>query len=220
MDYPNVPLAICGDLNCDLLKEPSFRASQHLNVFLSNYSLDQLVTTPTFTSGSLSDVRIINNREQVCSTRVNYCHFCPHKFIDVIVNLPKLRQKPTVISSRSFKRLDHPALYHYMLDVDWDYVFSTETASDKWDVFLALFVPVLNATAQIKRASICNPTAPPVSAATRDLMSQRRTAPRHLGRNSGEYKDLNRSVRAAVRRNRRVELRREIGERGPNKVWQ
>ena len=100
------------------------------------------MTTPAFTSGTLLDVRIVNNREQVCGTRVIYCHFSPHKFIDVIINLPKLRQMPTVISSRSFKRLDHPALYHYMPDVDWDYVFSTETASDKWDVLLALFVPV------------------------------------------------------------------------------
>ena len=51
-------------------------------------------------------------------------------------------------------------------------------------------------------------------------MSQRRAALRHLGRNSSEYKNLNRSVRAALRRDRRVELQREIGERGPNKVWQ
>ena len=220
IDYPSVPLVICGDLNCDLLKEPSFRACQHLSDFLSNYSLDQLVTSPTFTSGSLLDVCIVNNRELVCGTRVNYCHFSPHKFIDVTVTLPKIRQKPTVIFSRSFKRLDHPALYHDLLDVDWDYVFSAETVRDKWDAFLSFFVPVFDAHAPIKRVLIRNPTAPPVSAATRDLMSQRRAALRHSGRNSSDYKDLNRSVRAAVRRDRRAELRREIGERGPNKVWQ
>ena len=39
------------------------------------------------------------------------------------------------------------------------------------------------------------------------------------GRESAEYKDLNRSVRSAVRRDRRVELRKEIDEQGPNKVW-
>ena len=220
IDYPSVPLVICGDLNCDLLKEPNFRARQHLSSFLSNYSLDQLVTTATFSSGSLLDVCIVNNRELVCDTRVKYCHFSPHKFIDVVVNVPKLRQKPTVISSRSFKRLDHPALHHDLLDVDWDYVFSAETVSNKWDAFLSFFVPVFDAHAPIKRVSIRNPTAPPVSDATRDLMSQRRAALRHLGRNSSEYKNLNRSVRAALRRDRRVELQREIGERGPNKVWQ
>ena len=51
-------------------------------------------------------------------------------------------------------------------------------------------------------------------------MNQRRAALRQLGRNSVTYKDLNRSVRAAVRRDRRGELQREISERGPNKVWQ
>ena len=51
-------------------------------------------------------------------------------------------------------------------------------------------------------------------------MNQRRAALRQLGRNSVTYKDFNRSVRAAVRRDRRSELQREISERGPNKVWQ
>ena len=162
----------------------------------------------------------MNNRELVCETRVSHCDFSPHKFIDVTVNVPKLRLKPTSILSRSFKRLDHSALIYDLNDVDWDYVFTSETISDQWDAFLSIFLHVFNAHAPIKRVSIRNPTAPPVSAATRDLMSQRRAALRRSGRKSTEYKDLNRSVRTAVRRDRRVELRREIGERGPNKVWQ
>ena len=36
IDYPSVPLFPCGDLNCDLLKEPSFRESQHLISFPSS----------------------------------------------------------------------------------------------------------------------------------------------------------------------------------------
>ena len=68
--------------------------------------------------------------------------------------------------------------------------------------------------------TIRNPTAPPVSAATRDIMTKRRAALRQQGRESTIYKDLNRSVRSAIRRDRRLVLQREISERGPNKVWQ
>ena len=84
-------------------------------------------------------------------------------------------------------------LYHDLLDVDWSYVFSAQIVRDKWDVFLSFFVPVFNAHAPIKRVSFRNPTAPPVSDATRDFMSQRRAA-LHSGCNSSDYKNLNRYV--------------------------
>ena len=138
------------------------------------------------------------------------------KFINATVNVPKVRQKPTVIFTRSFRRLDIAALNHDLLDVDWENVFAARTVSDQWDAFLSSFVPVIEAHAPLRRVTIRNPTAPPVSAATRDLMSQRRDALQRLGRKSTAYKDLNRMVRAAVRRDRREEMRWDIDERGPD----
>ena len=220
IDYPRVPVVICGDINCDLLKDSSFRARQHLSNFLSDYSLEQIVTVSTFPSGSLLDVCMVNNRELIRNSSVEFCHFSPHKFISLDVNVPKQRLKPTVITSRSLNRVDVAALNHDLLFVDWGKVFSAATVSEQWDTFLDSFLPIVDDHAPLKRVTIRNPTAPPVSAATRDLMSQRRAALRYSGRQSTEYKQLNRSVRAAIRRDRRIEIERDISDRGPNKVWQ
>ena len=215
-----MPLVICGDINCDLLKDSSFRARQHLSKFLSDYSLDQLVTSSTFASGSLLDVCMVNNRELVHRSSVAHCHFSPHKFISVDLTVPKQRVKPTVISSRSFNRLDVAALNHDLQLVDWGNVFSSTTVGEQWDTFLTNFLPIIADHAPLKRLTIRNPTAPPLSAATRDLMSQRRAALRKSGRQSSEYRGVNRLVRAEVRRDRRAEIQRDISEWGPNKVWQ
>ena len=220
IDYPKIPLVICGDMNCDLKKSSNFPARQHLSDFLSDYSLDQLVTAPTFASGSLLDICIVKNREFVRSCTVNHCHFSPHKYVNVVVDVPKLRLNPTVIQSRSINRVDVHSLNSDLLAVDWEDVLNAESVSDQWQAFLHSFLPVFDDHAPIKSLTIRNPTAPPVSAATRDIMSQRRSVLRRLGRESREYKELNRSVRAAVRRDRRGEIQRDINERGPTKVWQ
>ena len=220
IDHPNVPFVICGDLNCDLLKSASSPARQHISEFLSDYSLDQLVTTSTFTTGSLLDVCIVQNRKFVRSYSVVHCHFSPHKLIHVTVDVPKQRLKPTVIQSRSLNQVDVHSINQELLSVDWQEVYNSTSVADKWQVFLDNFLPVFDDHAPLKNVLIRNPTAPPVSAATRDIMSRRRSALRRLGRESPEYKALNRSVRAALRRDRRHVLQNEISERGVNKVWQ
>ena len=62
IDHSQVPFVIGGDMNCDLLKDPTFRARLYLSDFLSDYSLDQLVTSPTYTSGSLKPTSASGNR--------------------------------------------------------------------------------------------------------------------------------------------------------------
>ena len=143
-------------------------------------------------------VCIVKNRELVNDCRVNHCHFSPHKFIHVDIDIPKQRKKPTVISSRSINRVDVEALNHDLLSSDWGALFNADTASDQWDAFLDQFLSVFDDHAPLKKVTIRNPTAPPVSSATRKIMNQRRAALWQLGRNSVTYKDFNRSVRAAV----------------------
>ena len=219
IDFPKIPFMICGDLNCDMLKEESFRARVHLSDFLSNYSLEQLVTVPTYTSGSLLDVCMVKNRELVRDCCASFCHFSPHKLLRVSINVPKQRKNPTVVQSRSINRIDVEALNSDLMSADWEGVFSATNVTDQWDSFLTEFLPIFDDHAPIKNITIRNPTAPPVTPATLKIMDQRRAALRQFGRKSEVYKDLNRNVRAAVRRDRRGELQREISGRGPNKVW-
>ena len=161
IDFPKIPFMICGDLNCDMLKEESFRARVHLSDFLSNYSLEQLVTVPTYTSGSLLDVCMVKNRELVRDCSASFCHFSPHKLLRVSINVPKQRKNPTVVQSRSFNRINVDALNSDLMFTDWEGVFSATNVSDQWDAFLTEFLPIFDDHAPIKNITIRNPTAPP-----------------------------------------------------------
>ena len=154
INHPKVPLVICGDLNCDMLKSPSFPARQHICDFLSDYSMHQLVTAPTFASGSLLDVCLVKNREYVRNCSVSYCHFSPHKFVNVLVDVPKQRLNPTVILSRSFKRLDVQSFNCDLLTVGWEEVYKETSVSEKWQAFLKSFMPVIDDHAPRKSVTV------------------------------------------------------------------
>ena len=219
IDLPGVPLVLCGDLNCDWLKDHSDPARRRFAEFLSDHSLHQLVASSTFTSGSLLDVCVVNNRDIVRSLSVFHCDFSPHSLISVRLNVPKPRVKPIVISSRDLKHIDLAAFNFDLGCVNWGEVFTAPTVSDQWNIFLTRFLPIVDIHAPLRKVTIRNPTAPPVSDATRDMMSRRRAALAHSGRDSAEYRELNRAVRSAVRHDRRHDIQREISERGPSSVW-
>ena len=98
-------------------------------------------------------------------------------------------------------------------------VFSSVSVVDKWDAFLSLFLPILNRHAPVTKMTIRNPTAPPVSEATKELMTRRRKALKDKGRRSIIYRELNRFVRAAIRKDTRNNIQSRINEQGPASVW-
>ena len=119
IDPPGVPLVLCGDLNCDWLKDHSDPARRRFVEFLSDHSLHQLVASSTFTTGSLLDVCVVNNRDIVRSLSVFHCDFSPHSLISVRLNVPKPRVKPIVITSRDLKHIDLAAFNFDLGCVNW-----------------------------------------------------------------------------------------------------
>ena len=174
------------------LKVSPAPARARLEDFLSDYSLHQLVTTQTFTAGSLLDVCMTNGRSLVADCRVVFCDFSPHQIIRTRVNVPRDRCKGTIAHSRVFKRIQSEAFLVDLQCCEWQRVFDSPTVDSKWRTFLSLFLPVLDKHAPIRSRKIRNPSAPPVTAATRDLMALRRGALRTCGRDSSEYRNLNR----------------------------
>ena len=87
----------------------------------------------------------------------------------------------TTPGSRAFKRIQSEAFLVDLQCCEWQRVFDSPTVDSKWRTFLSLFLPVLDKHAPIKSRKIRNPSAPPVTAATRDLMARRRGALRTLG---------------------------------------
>ena len=68
LKHPSTKVVICGDLNCDLLKRTSDPAHRRLSDFISDHSLSQHVTSPTYSSGSLLDIFLTS-----CSRFVKRC---------------------------------------------------------------------------------------------------------------------------------------------------
>ena len=80
-------------------------------------------------------------------------------------------------------------------------------------------MPILDTHAPLKTRKVRNPSAPPVTAATKDLMARRRGALLASGRDSDEYQNLNRAVRSAIRRDTRADITTRIKEQGLHTVW-
>ena len=129
------------------------------------------------------------------------------------------RLKPFSVQSRSVTNIDLSSFYADLRNIDWTPIFTTPSVSNQWDIFLHMFVPVLDVHAPMKTVTVRNPSAPPVSRETSDLMARRRGALRVWGHGSSEYRQLNRAVRSAIRRDTRADVCRRIGEQGPTSMW-
>ena len=219
INHPRASVLICGDLNCDMMKALPDVARSRLEEFLDAYSLHQIVTLPTFSSGSLLDVCIVKNPATTHDCCTEFCHFSPHKFIRFRIAVTRNRVKPFTVMSRSLKRIDINSFLDDLLYIDWGAVYRSAAVTDKWEVFLSLFLPVLNQHAPVKKITIRNPTAPPVSDTTKVLMARRRRVLGVKGRKSLEYRDLNRLVRAAIRKDTRNDIQSRILQQGATSVW-
>ena len=218
MDHPNSVIVLSGDFNCDLLKADSDPACNSLKGFLSDFALSQFVNKPTYATGSLLDVFIVNGPYVTrCGTR--YCHFSPHSFVRAQLCLPSQRRKRVTVRSRSIKQIDLCAFHLDLMSAHWGPVFRHDSVTEQWETFIQIVMPILDLHAPIRDVTIRNPTAPPVTGATRDLMARRRQALRDQGRDSTVYRDLNRAVRSAIRRDSRDDIGRRIREEGALSVW-
>ena len=219
LDHPSVPVILGGDLNCDLLKSPPAPARARLEEFLAEYSLVQHVDAPTFTTGSLLDICIANSENLVTECRTKYCDYSPHCMICFRVNVANSRAKSTVVMSRSLGTMQTDAFLLDLFLCDWQLVHDSQSVDTKWRSFLSLFLPILDSHAPMKSRKIRNPSAPPITAATKELMARRRRALRLQGRESSVYRDLNRVVRTAIRCDTQNDIDSRIKEQGHHTVW-
>ena len=219
IEHPNTDVVLAGDLNCDTSKPVTDPAHRRLNQFLSDYALHQRVLSSTFASGSILDVLLVKNCRSVprCGTR--FCHFSPHKFVRAFLTTRRPRCKPITVQTRSLRNLNLQSFHTDLRLVNWSDVLAASSVSDQRRVFLDRFLPTLDMHAPVKTLTIRNPSAPPVSQPTRDLMARRRGALRLWGHGHAEYRDLNRAVRSAIRRDVRDDVCRRIREQGPSSLW-
>ena len=165
------------------------------------------------------DVFITNCRNVVKFCRAKFCHFSPHKFIRVSVTIPRFKPRRASVRSRCFNRVDVSALNINLARADWSAVFSSDTVTLMWNNFVAIFLSIVDFHAPVRSVKIRNPSAPVVSDSTKALMSRRRGALAAFGHGSSQYRDANRAVRSAIRRDTRQDVERRIREGSRESMW-
>ena len=184
---------------------------------MSNFSLSQVIDRPTYSSGSLLDVILVSDRNIISRSGTRTCHFSPHQFVRAAIVLPRPNRKPAVVECRSTRHIDRFSFCSDLLVADWSLVYRSYSTAEQWQHFMDVFMPILEKHAPVRRVKIRNPTAPPVSDETKQLMSTRRRA-LHDG-DTDLYRSANRGVRASIRRDSRESIRAKIREQGPNSMW-
>ena len=212
------PIVVMGDLNCNLLDTNPNASKERLCDMLNSFYLHQFVTEPTFSSGSLLDIVFSNSADLVRRVQVFQCAFSPHHFVRLLLSVSKCRTRPTRISSRSLKRVDCFALLDDLCRLDWSAVFNSVSVADMWSYFTARLLPVINMHAPTRIISIRNPAAPAVTTETLKLMSQRRGVLRREGK-SPAFRDLDRRVRSAIRRDCRADIEEKLRDRRSSSLY-
>ena len=211
-------IVITGDLNCNLLAADNDVCKLKFNQFLHSLGLHQFVTDPTYVSGSLLDVFVSNAENFLSDVSVYPCPYSDHSMIKANLYIPKSRRKPTYVSSRRLHRINIPAFHAALRAVDWNLVISQPEVSEQWSALINCLIPILDRFAPLKRIKIRNPSAPPVSDITRDLMAQRRRLLAVSGR-TPEFVELNKRVRSAIRHDTRQDIARRVRETGPTAIF-
>lgn len=219
LKHPSTKIVICGDMNCDMLKSNSDPAHKRLSDFISDHSLSQHVRSRTYCSGSLLDVFLTSCNRFVKRCVTRFCDFSPHRFIRALVDVPRHRLPKRVVKTRSLRRINVERFHYDLVRAEWDYLYAAPSLSVKWDAFLSIFMPIVDCHAPIRTVRIRNVSAPVVGDDTKELMCRRREALRSLGHSSHVYKDLNRAVRSAIRRDTSADVRRRIQEGGRASMW-
>ena len=96
-------------------------------------------------------------------------------------------------------------------------MFSCADPESQWEYFVSKAMSILDCIAPLKRVKIRNPTAPPITEATKELIVERRASLRVGDRD--RYKAINRQVKAAIRNDTRQDLQRRIQECGQGDLW-
>ena len=116
--------------------------------------------------------------------------------------------------SKTVRVIFHLSLCH----TDWSPVYSRAGVAVQWTAFTDLCLPILDFHAPLQRIKLHNPSAPPVSDSTLQLMARRRGL---LTRDGGTpaFLDLDKKVKSAIRTDVKHDITRRVNEQGPTTIF-
>ena len=214
----NKPIAVLGDLNCNVLKKSL--ESRALSNFLCETNLKQIITTSTRitdTGESLIDVTLVSSPDLVHVRGVLNTPISDHLpvYMELQLKLPK--PPPCYLSTRSYKHYN-PDLFTADLATKCDKflsIFSEEDINYKLATFNDTFLSTLDAHAPIKSIRIRIRPCPYVTTEIEDQMTFRDQL-FHRYRQSRNvdawkaYKEARRSVKQVLKNAECDHIRTEV----------
>ena len=156
------PVYIMGDINLDLLKPTATEVQQYCTL-LRELSIEQLITSPTLTTAAtatLIDHVLTTRPDLTADPLVIPCSISDHDMTVVSIVAKRERRKVTTITVRSSRRVDNDALCLDLLLADWGAVYGSQTPSEKWRAWLAVWQPVMDAHMPLRTVKLKYPPTP------------------------------------------------------------
>ena len=122
------------------------------------------------------------------------------------------------IRTRILRGIDRDSLFRDLHLVDWSGIFNCQSVADMWSHVIYRLLPVLDRHAPLKTMVVRNPGAPAVTPATLALMANRRGVLRREGR-SPAFRELDRRVRSAIRRDSRANKEERLRTQGSSSLY-
>ena len=213
--HPAQRIALTGDLNSDAQTNPT--AHRRLRELGERFGLCNVVHQATFLRGnvrSILDVVLLSR--EMCDVPpppvplVETCHFVAHhRRVAIQLPIPRVRAKPAYRTGRNWRDFDDQAFLNDVRHTDWHSIVRVGASCEQqWDAFSEAMTRLLDKHAPVRRYKVHNPSPPPVSQETLDLMCQRREALRDA--DTEAYQLLNSQTKRAIRRDMRDDITRRV----------
>ena len=216
---------LAGDFNACLLKGGhATPGARLLETLRSNGLVPVNRKRPTYRpAASLIDVVATSQSERVVRAGVTRCHLGgPHDYTRLMIRQGCDRRagRGVIVHKRCLSRIDATEFNVTLSRADWNEVWMSGSTEAAWEAFVRVFTCALDTVAPMRRVRVSPPGAPPVTAATRDLLASRRRALADTSAAGRErYRAINRQCRAAIRSDTVAYLESECRKAGPAKMW-
>ena len=180
----------------------------------------------TASTETLIDVILSSNAQQVWETIVKPCSMSDHDIVLHTLHLKNQCQKPTYVTTRSFKHYQPDQFLADVSQVPWSVLDVFDDPEDKLNAFNLLFNNVLDVQAPIKTVKICRRPNPSVTPEVRDLMRSRDQWKKVAQKNKDPhawsvYKNLCREVKHEIRMAEKIFIAEQVvnNKNNSNCLW-
>ena len=217
--HPSCRIILAGDMNSDAGTNP---VAHSRLLELGKYGLHCQVNEPTFVRGDTKSILdVIMLSDALCSTdsppsvSVEVCDYAAHhKRVSLETIIPRSKVASRYRTDRNWRAFNAQDFIEDLQVIDWNSVVKNgDSCEQQWDSFSSEMTRVLNDHAPMRRFKVANPSPPPVSDETLDLMNERRSA-----KSAGDmdtYQILNIRAKRAIRRDMRQNIKQKVEESSP-----